>query len=288
MRTILAIGTDWHGNHKSGLMNPEVILYEKDEEGTPKPYHPEPTLAQKKLWEYHTKDVAGIFDLADNCDVIFLYLGDPTHGTFRATNIVSSSLANQILIALSNFEPMLMHGNLKAVRLGVGTEVHEIGEGSSTILMADVIRRSFTELDIKPVYHGLYNIYGKRIDYAHHGPPPGNRTWLQGNVALYYLKDIMLRELEDGREPPDVVLRGHYHEYVPVPWIVRKRGRDWFSQLVICPSYFMFDDWTYRIMRSKAEHSIGMVAFEIEDGKISLPIPFVREIDQRTKETYNG
>jgi len=69
----------------------------------------------------------------------------------------------------------------------------------------------FKNKDIKMCQHGLLDIDGVTIDYAHHGPFPGSRSWLKGNIARYYLRDLMMREIMNGNSPPKLVVRAHYH-----------------------------------------------------------------------------
>jgi hypothetical protein len=51
-RTILAVCSDLHGGHRHGLLNPDTVLHEYDEEGeVVDDYHPALNPVQKYLWK---------------------------------------------------------------------------------------------------------------------------------------------------------------------------------------------------------------------------------------------
>lgn len=163
----------------------------------------------------------------------------------------------------------------------VATGVNNFLEGSADILIAEQLRAMYPEKNISNLYHGLLEIDGFNIDYAHHGPYPGSRDWLRGNVASLYLRDIMMRSIRQGEKPPDLVLRAHYHSDVIAPIYVG----DYFSQLIVSPSYSLLGDHAHQAARSPDTIRNGLMAVELVDGKLIKIHKFIHTLDVRTKET---
>ena len=70
-RTILAICSDLHGGHQHGLLNPETILHEYDENGAVvDDYNPELKPVQKYLWTQYTSFIQQIGELAGGSRII--------------------------------------------------------------------------------------------------------------------------------------------------------------------------------------------------------------------------
>jgi hypothetical protein len=129
-------------------------------------------------------------------------------------------------------------------------------------------------------YHGLMDINGVTVDYAHHGPYPGSREWLKGNVARFYLRDLMLRDIQDGKRPPDLVLRAHYHS--PAHEYLEQSNQA--SELYVVPSYCGLDDHSTQATQSIDRVTFGMLAIETVDGKIVGRHKFYHSIDIRKRE----
>lgn len=134
------------------------------------------------------------------------------------------------------------------------------------------------------MYHGLLDIDGFLIDYAHHGPFTGSRVWLDGNELRYYLRNIMLREIMDGRTPPHMVIRGHYHVYRKEFLEIAANGQSYEGWAIVMPGFTFKDDYTRRATRSEYKQSVGLIAFEILDGYMYRSHKFIKTIDIRTKE----
>jgi hypothetical protein len=168
-----------------------------------------------------------------------------------------------------------------------GTDTHEVGEGSAMIATASTMQAQYPRVQTTPLYHGLLEIAGIRIDCAHHGPMPGRYKHLAGNVATWYLRDLMITELIDGNCPPDLVLRGHYHEYTPIDWRVESKGRWYKSMLAVAPAMSLLRqcDYVRKVTRSGYKTTVGMLFYEIIDGNI-IEHPRVQVRDIRTKVSY--
>jgi hypothetical protein len=282
LRTILLILSDTHGGHKFGLLNPAVTLYDETPDGDLAPYSPEPTAFQEMLLELLTnRIIPEAVRLAGDDPVLLFHLGDMCHGVKHPEQLVSTRIADQIEIAVANLYLVLPAiPTLKAVRLIAGTGAHELGEGSAAIIVASRLAAEYPALDIRPLIHGLADVNGCLVDYAHHGPGASQRIWLEGNTARFYLRDIMLRDIVAGRRPPDLVLRGHIH--VPVNEVICQGEHE--SRLLVCPSMCGLSDFAIKVTRSTSTITVGAALVEVIDGRPSRPILITESFDIRTKE----
>jgi hypothetical protein len=286
-RTILVGLSDTHGGHKLGLCNPNVLL-QQIENGEIKWVSPQLSETQKWMYEAYEWGISEVISLAGKDEIVLIHDGDPTHGKASFLELMSSRMSDQILIAQSNFEIWTRYKNLKAIRFAVGTGIHEMGEGSSSILINNYLQGKYPKLNTSVVYHGVLTIQSPKrnfvVDFSHHGANTGSRTWLTGNEMRYYLRSIMIRELMDGKTPADLYLRGHYHTYMREYLEIAANGNTHESWMVLLPGFTFKDDYTRRVTRSEFKQSIGMVAFELLDGKLYDTHKLVRTVDIRTKE----
>jgi len=283
-RLIVVLLSDQHAGLKLGLLNPSTSLTDEHNE----PYSPGLTTTQRYLWELYQEHIESVADLADGSPVMLLANGDLTQGTKYPTHLSLISIHDQIQAAIWNLKPWYEHKriNLSHARIVVGTGSHG-WEGTAEALIAEGLAGLYPKKDTRALYHALLALTtqkGQVIDCAHHGPFPGGRKWLKGNSASYYLKSAMLEELLDGKIPPVLYARAHYHEFLHVgPVRIRRRGKDVESRLVITPSYSGSDDYVRQATRSKRKIDHGLVAVEFEDGLRKVH-PFYQELDIRTKE----
>lgn len=280
-RAILAHIADSHGGFKLGLMNPETELYDEKPDGNRKLYRPRMTESQEYLWENYEKDMQRTIEIADGDDLIVLHNGDATHGKKHLDQLVSTRLSDQVIIARDNLKPWYRYRKLKAMRVVAGTPAHNEKEASLEILTAEQLAAMFQGVDTGVLYHGLMNVSGAVVDYTHHGPGPGSRNWLRGNVARFYLRDLMQREIMRGQKPPDLVLRAHFH--VPVFEYLETQG--WASRLYISPAECMLSEFAVKVSQSPEEVTTGFVAWEIIGGEIAQDFRFYHSVDVRTKES---
>ena len=214
-----------------------------------------------------------------------IVLGDATQGLRYIDHLVSTRLADQIEIGVMNLRPWFEHAGVTVARMTKGTGSHVLGEGSSEILIGQQLAALYPDVDVQVVYHGLLDVDGVELDYAHHGPYPGSRAWLKGNVARYDLRSLMLNELSAGKVPARVMLRSHYHEWIPPETLgMEFLGETYWSTLVLTPSYCGLGAHGHQATRSTARQTHGMVAIEVLDGRLGEIRPFKRTLDLRTKE----
>ena len=283
-RKIIATISDTHAGHKLGLCHPSTVL-EAIENGEVKQYNPVLSETQKFIAEVYDWGIQETINIAGKDDVILIHNGDPIHGSAAFLEKSSSRLSDQLLIAQTNIEQWLKYKNIKTVRFTIGTSIHELGEGSATILIANALIGKYPKVDIGVVYHGLLDVDGFLIDYAHHGASIGSRKWLEGNELRYYLRSIMISEIMAGRMPPNLVLRGHYHTYRKEYLEIDANGKTHESWAVILPGFTFKDDYTRRATRSEFKQSVGMLAFELLDGHLYKTHKFIQTVDIRTRES---
>lgn len=279
-RAVQCTISDTHGGFKLALMNPATVLYSEDEAGNPEPYQPTLTKSQEYLWKKYTEGIQKAVEIADGCEMLVLHLGDACHGIKYPQGLVSTRLSDQAVIADFNARPWFGYKNLRAYRQVIGTQAHNAGEGSLELILTHLLQARYPKVDIKPLYHGLLNFRGVVTDYAHHGPHPGSRNWLAGNVARFYLRDLMQREIMNGNKPPDLVYRGHYH--TAVHEILEMKG--FMSELYVLPSFSMFNDHSTQATQSQNEITHGFTVTEIENGKVLRTHRIYETVDVRTVE----
>jgi len=278
--------SDIHAGHKYGLMNPETVLDHTDEEGNwLDDYNPPMTKIQDYLWECYDGWIEQTRLLADKRRVVLLINGDMTTGDKHDDELVSNRMADQIIIAKYCIEPWTGLAGLSDMRFIKGTGAHTFGFGSSEILMAEFMKAGYPHITSRVADHELITMEdGMTIDVSHHGPPPGSRKWLDGNEARYYLRSLMLTELQDGKEPPKLVLRAHYHTYIREQVNMEWCGKQFTSTIVLSPSMTFINNYARKQQRSPSRITHGIIVFEIHDGELLKVIPMKKTIDIRSKE----
>jgi hypothetical protein len=279
-RTILVDLADFHAGHKLGLMNPDVRVHDEAENGQIIEFTPTPTAMQSYLWEFYIRSIETVRFLAGDDEILVLSGGDECNGNKYPSQLVSTRMSDQIAIAAANMQPWYAMPNVKHVRLATGTGAHSFLEGSSTLLLKDLLSALYPTVDTQACNHGLLDYNGVTVDYAHHGPHPGSRDWLRGNVARFYLRDIMYGASNHGRKPPNIVLRAHYH--TPVYEYLENAGNA--SELYVVPSLCGLSEHAMQATSSAAVLWVGFLAVVIVDGEIVARHRLYDRLDLRTRE----
>ena len=281
--------SDTHGGHVLGLMLPGVTLYQeqfnsKTLETEVVEWEPEPNPLQAMLNSWYVEDLEFVEKLAAGRPITGHHNGDPTQGTKYPREWVSTREADQVLIAENNLRQGYLLSNMEAYYLTMGTGSHEMGEGSSTILIARMLQQRFPEIKTRISNHWLMSINDVEFDIAHHGPGPGSRKWLDANNLRWYVNDIMQRDVDRDRVPPAVVVRSHFHTIAMATSHYRKKTTFYTTQGVLTPGYTGLDFFARQATRSKNEVTVGIVVFEISaKGKVNIETNF-RILDTRTRE----
>lgn len=279
-RTVQVVISDTHAGFNAALMNPDTTLFSEDEVGNPVAWNPSLTQSQEYLWELYLNNIEDLFAIADGSEMLILHLGDACNGTKYPSSLVTTRLSDQAVIADYNMRPLFAYKQLKYYRQVLGTEAHNAGEGALELILTQFLQARYPRVDVKPLYHGELKYNGVVTDYAHHGPYPGSREWLRGNVARFYLRDLMMRDIMAGNKPPDLVLRGHFHD--PVYEYLEQHGFS--SKLYVLPSYSMLNAHATQATRSANKLTHGMLVFVIEDGAIIQEHRLYKSTDIRTVE----
>ena len=283
-RAIIAAFGDQHGGHLLGLLNPETKIKIEDQSGRKYWHTFDLNPPQEHLWKLYTDGIENVKKLAGKDPVVVLELGDLTQGKKYISQWVSTRLSDQIFIAEANMLPWFKLKNLVAVRLVKGTDSHGFGEGSADLTVEGLLQRRFPKRNIETLFHGLGDVLGISVDYAHHGPYTGSRNWLKGNVARYYLRSAMMDEIQAGNHPPHLYIRGHYHSYAEEYLRISNANHVYKSWLTVLPSFCMLGDYARQATRSQFSVTNGMVAYEVIDNRIVDIHTFFETVDIRTKE----
>src|SRR3990167_9135666 len=167
MRTIVLCISDTHGGFKLGLMNPKVKLIDWDEEGNPITFTPESTAIQKYFWKLFTDGCKALELFARGDSIVAMHFGDATHGYKYPKTLVTTELADQPAIAISNFEPILTLPNVRSCRLVAGTDAHNFDDANAEKLIINNLKLLYPDVSCGLVVHGLADVDGVEIEYAH-------------------------------------------------------------------------------------------------------------------------
>lgn len=283
-RKILLFLSDTHANHKLGLLNPATTLFDEDENGEIVPYHPNLTASQKHMWKLYLEGLRTAVKYAGPDEILVFHNGDITQGTKYKSQLVSTESMDQVTIGAANMRPIMQIPNVKKLRLLFGTPSHVESVGGTEQIISKQLRAEYKK-DVKAYYHGTIDVDGAQVDIAHHGPNQSIRIWLEGNLARYYLRDLMLKELRAGGTPPDLVVRSHFHTKVNETFEMDWQGQIYESRLIVTPALCMLGDYGRKVTRSIGRVTNGMVMVEVLGGRIQKPIWLTKTIDIRTKET---
>ena len=284
-RVIVLFVADTHAGNKLGLMNPDVVLFQQDEYGELVEWRPPLGALQSRLWPWFEEDVQAVADLAGGDEIIYIHQGDVVQGSKHRVLQVGNREANQLLIAVANQAPILSLPNVREARFIAGTAAHDGIGASKVVEVVHVLRQQYPAVNFRALYHGVLDIDGCRIDYAHHGPGPGNREWLKGNPLLWYLRDLVLAEWTARARPhARVTTRAHQHTYRHVVHCAMLDGTEYQFDAFLLASECGMQDFARKVTRSAMMQTFGMLALEIVGGKLMNVHPMIHELDLRMEE----
>ena len=261
-------------------MNPDTVLIRMRDKGNLEKWRPEPSTTQEWLWPVYVKAIGELEEYAAGDEIIIAHDGDITQGDKFNGRIPETTLGDQRIIACDNLTPLLALKNISKIRLLSGTEVH-VPECAEARVAAHFLERGF---DIAVSHHSRFCMGHDYVDAAHHGPFPGSRDWLKGNVALYYLKDRVYTDRRAGKEPAAAYVRGHYHVFIDMPLYDIWEGTGRLHHLIIIPALSGQDSFIRKVGKSPPILQAGIVALEFIDGWLTEVKPFIEETDLRTEE----
>ena len=234
---------------------------------------------QEWLWNVYNKILEQTTEIAGNDEIVCIHLGDVCHGKKHPAQLMTTRDEDQITIATTALS-WLRALNLRSMVITAGTGAHTFGEASATVAVANRLKHQH-KIPVEVVYHGLFDIDGLIIDAAHHGPGPGSRSWLTGNVARYYLRSLMIADIVANQYPPDLVLRGHFHTKVNEAVSVG----DYESRIIVCPSLCFISEYARQATKSIPRVTVGGVLFEIDGGHVVGKHWLTDTVDVRTRRT---
>jgi len=281
-RSVVVAVADTHGGHRLGLLSPSTVLIRELDDGSIEEWSPPLTQTQEYLWSLYAEHRQKLRDFAGRSAITALHVGDLTWGDRYAEGLIpGATIEDQRVIATTNLLPLASIPNIKAVRLISGTEVHE--PNSATARVARRLREQ-TGKGVESFHHHRLVVDGITFEFAHHGPHPGSRDWLEGNIALYHLRDRVYKDLRHGREPARVYIYAHFHRWRRVTLHHTWQGEELSHDLIILPSYSGMTTHARKMTRSEAYLVNGMCAFEVIDGELGRVKPYKAELDLRTEE----
>jgi len=284
-RFVFVLVSDTHAGHNYGLLNPDTIFKEYDYEGSQYDHKPSLNKQQEYLWDTYIESVERVREIAKGAPIIVLHNGDLTAGLKYPNQMAFTAISNQIIAARDNMLPWLKLPNMRAFRITYGTQSHEFFEGTAPRLVIDSLEERYPDKDVRLMKHGYTEIEGVTFNYAHHGPYPGSRKWLEGNVARYYLRDLMMRSILSGKAPPYINAYAHYHTPIEEKLTMPANGNIYRSYLFISPSFELLGDYGQQATRSIDKVTNGVIALECDQGGlVNEPHWITKTTDIRTKE----
>ena len=280
-RRVFAWISDTHAGKKTGLLNPATVLLRVHDDGSEEEWQPELSTTQRWLWPVYEDAIGKLAEYAKDAEIIVAHGGDITHGDKYKGTIPETTREDQRTIACDNMMPLLSLPQVKKVRLLTGTEVH-VPDAAEVKVAARL--RNKIGLDVSTCHHARFDMGHDIVDGAHHGPYPGSRDWLHGNVALYYLKDCVYTDRRNSKEPAIAYMRGHYHRYVNVPLHDDWDGYERTRYLIVVPSFSGLDGFIRKVGKSPPILQAGIVALEFIDGYLEDVKAFKDKLDLRTEE----
>lgn len=286
MRKVAALLADCHGNHKLGLLHPNTQLEQIGPTGEPILKAVELTAVQQ--WLYHEvwqPALSQLKRLAGDDPLVGFHVGDLTQGGKYPDQLVSTRLSDQVAIAVDILGDFLDLPTAQTLRIALGTPAHNYGEGSTEILAARMLAQEYVRKDVKAVAHGLAEVNGVLVDYAHHGPSGGAHLMVRGNAFRTYCRDVVLRELGRHQRPPDVIVRAHAHDYLRITDVIALNGEEHEILGILLPPMCGMGEHGRQASRSRHMLTAGLVALEVDGpGRVKVH-RLIQTVDLRTKET---
>ena len=281
-RRVFAWITDSHAGKTTGLLNPATVLVRTDDKGHNESWKPEPSQTQRWLWPVYENAIGELEEYAGGDEIIIAHAGDITHGDRHGNVIPGTFLSDQRIIAYDNMLPLVRLKQVRKVRFMTGTEVH-VPQNPEARIAARL--KAETGKDVACCHHARFDMGQDVVDAAHHGPSPGSRDWLKGNVARFYLRDRIYEDRRLGKNPAVAYMRGHYHRYVHEVIHDRWAGVERDRHLIVVPALSGLDGYIRKIITSTPIIEAGIVALAFVDGCLEDVKAFIEFNDMRTEET---
>ncbi len=283
MKSILLAMSDPHCGHNLGLMLTDTVIEDHDQEGNLVPYCPRLTDTQKFIENIYLNSLNRIASLSrkyNDCPIHIINLGDICQGEKHKSRWVSNRRSDQMEIAIQAMKPALDLPNLVSFNLLKGTSVHDDGDGSNAIEFITAVAPLYPDIKFATMYHLHAEYDGVVFDAKHKRTGKGTRWWTKGSSMRYYAKSLYAEELENGFKPSNIILGGHYHTF----HAERINKGHWFY---LVPSLCGIGEYAKANVSDFIQH-IGMLAFVLDNGRVTQIDDMVESIDFRTKQVWSG
>ena len=272
-RTVIAVCNDFQVGSSTGILDPDSLLSRWDDVNSREATisvasHMNP--AQRYLFDLYEGGIKQVAELAGKDDLYVIVNGDYTQGERFDEYLTFNAMPDQVQIAADLICRWVKEcKTLRGIRLTKSTQVHAYKEGVADNAILTNIRERYPKLDIKLVSHGLLNINGSYIDYAHHGPSGGIRNWTKGNILRLTALSLIRDAIQHYEPIPNVILRAHKHEQVE-EWIITRRKDERIKTLAVTvPSFQLMTPFAQKVTQSESIVTVGMLALEIGTGGAS-------------------
>jgi len=273
---------DSHCGLRFGLYDGKTPLHDEGPHGELVERIVTPTATQAFLWKLWGEGLQAVADLTAGYPLVALHGGDLCHGDAHPSQLMTTRLSDQVMVAADVLRSLATLSNLRAVRLVSGTEAHNSGEGSLENIVAELVKDDLP--DVKIAMHWRLGIDGAVFDVAHHGPGVGSRAWLSGSQLGWYIRNIAMSEAMAGATPPDAVLRFHFHAYARATHHWNAQGHRGTTVGVVHPALCGINYFGVKATKSTPTSDYGMLLWRIEDGRVELDDRLVFSLDHRTRE----
>lgn len=268
-RIVFAFLSDTHFNHSLGLLAPGTLLPTDPttigDDGKPIQHSYALTPVQHWLWGNFISDVNNLRSFVGKDRLFVIIAGDVCQGNKHRDELVSQRESDQILMAAYGLKPIMDLPQLEAMYIVKGTDAHDMLAGSLATLVAEQLRLTYPKKPVEVLYHPVLNVVDKfKIDVSHHGPHYGSRAWLKGNELGWYLRDILMTSLMNGETPPDILVRGHVHDYaLNIQTVITKESGSHLCVGMILPPYSVATSFARKVAKSPQHSTTGMIAMEL-------------------------
>ena len=234
-----------------------------------------PKGAQLRIWKHFEHCAREVLKARKDKRLIIVHNGDAIEGNRYGLSTVCTLLEKEQI----DIHTELMAWFKRAVdyRRGdllyytLGTEVHTnsgedvIGEKMGAV-QADDNLYAFNELKL--------TINDRRIWWVHHGPVSGKGA-NKGNGFRNWLRNIYYDTVNEGQEPPHMIISGHTHDPYWQIFIARYKGAYFPVRGLISPSWQQKTRYAYKVAPLTL-NKVGLQYFVIHaGGDIGDPVELV-------------
>lgn len=259
MKHIVVCVGDTHCGSTVGLCPPEGM--ELDDGGM---Y--EPNKAQHWLWENWESawgEVKSVLRKNRGAKLHLILNGDLIDGDHHRTAQIASPLTGIHIRCILESLRVPLALKPKTVHVLRGTPAHVGRSGGAEESVARALKGELwpviedPDTGMKSSYWRTIKFNNTLIDVKHHGRM-GRRAHTKGPYIRWYAQDIFFNYMMDHKEPPDLAIRSHFHQFADSGRIHKIKTR-----AVALPAWQLATEYVHRVAESLAD--IGLVWFEIDE-----------------------